>query len=111
LKMKLLETDLRHGGFDLDQVFREGVVAVYEQSKYGHVMAYEVVRIRVRRAELSPRGTPLPTREVYPCNEDWGTDGFTCLTLESAMTKAKQMAQITPPRPPASDSDASGVSL
>jgi hypothetical protein len=65
-KLLKLKTQLRKDGWDLNQVWREGNIAIYHQTKPGYkVEAYEVVRIRTSK--------PFPgtlieydLREVYP---------------------------------------------
>jgi hypothetical protein len=94
--MKAIETTLRHGGFELLQVHREGQVAVYAQFKPDRpkrIISYEVVRIKVRPARTL-FGTEYPESEAYPSLSEWGRHGFTCASLERAMTKAKEMAQF-----------------
>jgi hypothetical protein len=74
-------------GFELAQVFREGDLAIYTQSKFGRVIAYEAVRIRHRPARKLPNGVIIPPQEAYPHPSDWGFSAWSCATLERAHQK------------------------
>lgn len=43
-------------GFELALIERDGDYAIYSQSKYGRVVAYEAVRIRHRTGQKLPNG-------------------------------------------------------
>lgn len=105
MSMEPLAKELRIGGFDLRQIKRIGDIAVYEQSKAGRILSYEVARIQVRKAETIC-GRSYPAREVYPSNETWGTDGFTILDLTNALERAEKWSRAVS----VNDSVASGGS-
>jgi hypothetical protein len=84
--MQLLKTSFTLPGFQYTQVWRNGSFAIYEQrtKQVSAYLRYEVVRIRIRKAQTLPGGKDLPEREVYPRSEAWGHDGFTCHSLAEA---------------------------
>lgn len=88
--MQVLATELRVGGFDLKQVKREGKWAVYEQSKLGKVVAYELVKIGVAPSQRI-MGRDYPEREVYPNSEQWGVEGQTIMGLDDALGRLSQL--------------------
>jgi hypothetical protein len=85
-----LATQIRHAGFDFRQILRAGDFAVFEQSKTGRVMAYEVVHIR-RHEGFAIAGRQVEPAEFYPRSEDWGTHGWTLPTREAALAKLKEV--------------------
>jgi hypothetical protein len=74
-------------GYQFEQVERTTKHAIYSQCREGKVAAYEVVRIRVAPAS-EVFGAAYPEREVYPGSEAWGSEGWTCMDLESARERA-----------------------
>lgn len=74
--MKTLATEIRKNGFDLTQIARDGLWAVYEQSKDGTVCGYEVINIQPR-AEYVIGGATIEAHEGYPGSEQWGSKGWT----------------------------------
>ena len=103
--MQTLPTQFTKSGFTYAQVQRTAETAIYSQSRHGRVLAYEVIQIQHRPAEIMPDGTAYPEREGFPPSEGWGTTGFTCVTLGDA--QARQMALNC--RPVFSRSDFSGA--
>lgn len=87
-----LPTRFRHHGFEYRQIVRRGRCAIFEQraSEALRVLAYEVVRIRDRKA-FTIRGQLVPAAEQYPISEAWGTDGFTLPSLAAAVAKLDQL--------------------
>lgn len=77
-------------GFDYVQESRDGRVAIYRQTerRIGSVR-FEVVKIQ--RHHKSHFGM-VKGDEYYPSSGHWGDLGFTCLTLERARERAKEMA-------------------
>jgi hypothetical protein len=97
--MQLLKTQFTVPGFRYNQVWRNEHFAIYEQrtkapSSY---LRYEVVRIRVRKAQMVPSGTVIPEREVYPRSEAWGRDGFTCYTMNEAQALVSELQRNEAP--------------
>lgn len=71
---------------------RDGDFAIFEQRKTraSRVLAYEVIRIRVRKA-FTVRDEFVPAAEAYPASESWGTDGFTFKEWDEALAKFLEM--------------------
>lgn len=96
--MKTLPTKLEYDGFNLTQIAREGLIAVYEQRKPGvnHV-GYETIRIQTHKAATIPNGDgtfrDVEEGESYPKSHRWGVDGFTSTTREAAMQKFCEMVK------------------
>lgn len=89
---KPLATQFRHDGFDFRQIAREGMVAIYEQSKNGRVMAFEVVRTR-RREAFEIKGRKVEAAEFYPRSKEWGTHGWTVRDCETAFRKMRGVSK------------------
>lgn len=82
--MKRLETTIERGPFKFEQLWREGMWAIYRQTQKGsNWERFEVVHIRRRNArkigEIS-----IEAMETYPTSEDWGTYAWKTITLERA---------------------------
>lgn len=85
--MKPVEKSFNKAGYTFSEVYREGNLAIYSQTKRGEEtpIAWEVVRIKVRDPKAFLEETePV---EVYPPNERWGLDGWTLFSLASAHAK------------------------
>lgn len=89
--METLKTELNQGGFTLRQVERKGEFAIYAQLKGGATISYEVIRVQTKPAETIFSKT-YPEREVYPSNEAWGQDAWTCTTLSRAKERLAGLA-------------------
>lgn len=74
--MKTIPTTFRKNGYDYTLLERVGNVAIYEQAKGNKLFAYEVVKIRVRKAGLQ-FGKVCPEAERLPADEEWGMYGKT----------------------------------
>lgn len=89
--MKLLPTKLTFDGFNLQQIAREGDLAIYRQSKPGKSEAFEVVRIQSHGEATIPNGDgtfrEVEAGESYPKSHRWGTGGWTLRTEEDAFAK------------------------
>jgi hypothetical protein len=91
--MRILETEFDHNGWHFRRVAREDMVAIYHRKRIGeNAEHWEVIRIRVR-PPTEINGVQYPERESYPCSEDWGTHGFTCLSLKRAWERFHLMPQ------------------
>src|SRR5258708_32719263 len=61
----------------LRQVFRDGLIAIYERSQPGQVShEFELVVIREQKDTILPDGSRLPAGEFYPGSESWGKRGW-----------------------------------
>ena len=87
-----LARGLRHDGFDLRQVEREGRVALYEKTKDNYT-GWEIILIRKRSARHLPNGKYLPARECYPASSEWGIRGWTAMSLGSAKRQFNKLVK------------------
>lgn len=65
-------------GFLFKQVLRINMWTLYEQSQQGCIIAYEVVKLRVRR------NTDGTLEEYYPGSSEWGWVAWSYLSLGEA---------------------------
>ncbi len=87
--MKLLPKDLRHDGFDLHQIYRDGIIAIYRQIK-GRIESYEVIRIKEVKEKML-FGRKIDAHEAYPASEEWGERGWSYNTLDEARCRVKAL--------------------
>jgi len=87
----LPETFTKHG-FQFVQIVREGDLAIYCKTK-GRWRGYEVIRIR-RHKGYTVGGKQVEPAEVYPGNEKWGVDGFSCASRTDAHIRMAKMASL-----------------
>ena len=81
----------RKNGYQYEQIFRQGNVAIYMQKNLqGKSTYYEVWVIRVQETRTIMDAI-LPRREKPPGNEDWGKFGFSFYTVPGAQKKAEQL--------------------
>lgn len=83
--MKPIALKFQRGGYEFEQVVREGDVAIYGQKRPGQPGAwyYEVVKIR-RRAAREAFGVQFEAGEYYPSSEEWGVFGWTYMDFPRA---------------------------
>lgn len=82
--MKQLDTKFRQKGFTLEQVKREGNMAIYKRWKEGQQPHYELIYITSHNGyEIG--GNVIPPSEVYPNDNMWGMYGWTYKELETAL--------------------------
>ncbi len=79
-------------GYTLNLVDRVDDVAIYEQSRGGKVFAFEVVKVRVRKAGLQ-FGREVPDMEFLPGNEEWGRYGKTYSVSLCTVVDARRAAE------------------
>jgi hypothetical protein len=89
--MKTIPKTFAKKGFIYKQIKREGMKAIFEQSKKGQEsISYEVVKISKHNGyELG--GQKIPPGEAYPGTSQWGIAGWTFQTLKSAEAKFKKI--------------------
>jgi hypothetical protein len=91
--MKTLPTTSTHSGYNLSQVWRDPNFAIFSKTKPSHHNNhFEAIRIQHLKAVKLPDGSSYPDREAYPKGEQWGTDAWTCSTLQAARDKVKEWA-------------------
>lgn len=87
-EIRKLPTTFRKHGYDFELVEREEKKAIYAQSYEGRILAFEVIKIRVRPPQTNVfLGREDPAREVYPTSEQWGRQGWTICEKDKAMEK------------------------
>lgn len=89
--MKILPKKFSKKGFDYKQIKRDGMKAIYEQSKPDHEsVSYEVIRIG-QHDGYDLGGSHIDPAETYPGSSQWGVNGWTYRDLESAERKYKKL--------------------
>lgn len=74
-------------GFQYTCIHRQGPLAIYKQTRTGSDSSrYEVVKIG-RHNGYTMGGAYIAPAETYPGSSLWGICGWTCLTLQQAMSK------------------------
>lgn len=77
-------------GIKLAQVKRVDNLAIYSITHpSGSLLGYEVVRLRVGKPH--PKDKDQSPKEHYPSAEQWGSYGWTCLTLNRAEEKLREL--------------------
>ena len=84
--MKKLETQFKIYGDTNVQIKRNGVVALYKRSATN----YEVIIIKQAPEEIK-FDKQYPAREVYPGTEEFGTKGWSFMTLAVADKKYNEL--------------------
>jgi len=93
--LKILEESFTSKGFKLQQVKRDGDVAIYKkqlddgESENYH---YEVIAIK-RHNGYEIAGVKMPPAEMYPSDSQWGDWAYTCSTIEDANNRFNQLAE------------------
>ena len=83
----------QNGGHHYRQVWRDDYAAVYEQrNRFGAFLGYEAIAIK-RADACHVFGKDYPSRELYPCSEDWGRLAISTSDLDRAMDSAKHFSQ------------------
>ena len=82
------------GGFDYEQVKRQGKIAIYKQTKPGQPLNvhYEVGVIRQNKS-WSAFGLDYEASESWPRNEEWGTLAWTYQDLPSARLRFETLTK------------------
>lgn len=86
--MDLLKKDIQKNGF-LYNLYKRGEKAmIYSQThpEDTEPLAYEVFKIKIDKPKIV-FGNPLPEREKFPGNEDFGKWAWTYRTLDEAKVK------------------------
>ena len=91
MEYKVIPSEFKKKGFNYKQVRREGMKAIYLQTKEGSTMNnYEVVKIG-RHNGYSMGGSFIEPSETYPGSSLWGIMGRTCTDLDSANKRYNQI--------------------
>jgi len=84
--MLTLPDKIRKNGFNYTLVSRGRTSCLYAQTVTKNLKYYEVFIIRVA-PEKNINGTIIPSKEVFPRNEDFGKYAWSLRTLAKAMDK------------------------
>jgi hypothetical protein len=89
--MKTIPKTFNKKGFNYKQIKRDGMKAIFEQSRKGQdSVSFEVVKISKHNGyELG--GQKIPPGEAYPGTSQWGIAGWTFQDLKSAEGKFKKL--------------------
>lgn len=79
-----LSTKITKNGFTYTLVIRTEKYAIYKQQVSEFLSYYEVMKIRVKPAGFF-KGREYPSREAFPCDEDFGTVAWTCSRMTQAI--------------------------
>ena len=95
LDMKILQKEFTKQGWLHRQLKREGEIALYHRELEGKRDHYEVVKVqKAKNSHTFPNGTQVEQGdESYPTDRTWGANGFTLMSLESALAKFKELTQ------------------
>jgi hypothetical protein len=85
--MRLAE-EFTKNSYTFKQIFRDGNLAIYQQTGENGDVHFETVRIRKHKQDFHNKRAG---DEYYPSDKAWGVDGFTFLSLESAKQKLKEL--------------------
>ena len=84
-------------GDAFEEIERINDYAIYERVREGnglkHHNGYEVVKITKYKKDVEIKGVQVAKAgdEKYPSNEQWGTKGWTFMTLEGARKKLNEL--------------------
>lgn len=84
IEYKVIPSEFKKKGFTYKQIVREGMKAIYEQTREGtELRNYEVVKLG-RHNGYNMGGAFIEPSETYPGSSLWGIMGWTCQSLEDA---------------------------
>jgi len=87
IEYKVIPTEFKKKGFTYKQVKREGMRAIFEQTRPGTSLKnYEVVKLG-RHNGYSMGGSFIEPSETYPGSSLWGIMGWTCQSLDNALVR------------------------
>ena len=91
IEYKVIPTEFKKKGFNYKQVRRDGMKAIYLQTRDDSQMSnYEVVRLG-RHNGYNMGGSHIEPAETYPGSSLWGIMGWTCTDLDSANKRYSQI--------------------
>ena len=87
VEYKVIPTEFDKKGFHYKQVKRDGMKAIYEQTREGSELKnFEVVKLG-RHNGYKMGGVFIEPSETYPGSSLWGITGWTHTSIESALNK------------------------
>ena len=91
IEYKVIPTEFNKKGFHYKQVRRDGMKAIFEQTRNGtELKNYEVVRLG-RHNGYVMGGVKIEPAETYPGSSLWGITGWTCQSIDSALNRYNQL--------------------
>jgi len=87
VEYKVIPISFTKKGFNYKQVKREGMKAIYEQTRDDSTIHnYEVVKLGKHNG-YNMGGAYIAPSETYPGSSLWGITGWTCTSLDRAIDK------------------------
>ena len=91
IEYKVIPSEFKKKGFNYKQVRRDGMKAIFEQTRAGTEMKnYEVVKLG-RHNGYVMGGVSIEPAETYPGSSLWGITGWTCQSIDSALIRYNQL--------------------
>ena len=99
--MQKIATDFNKWNFNFRQIDRKGSYAIYEkilkecacpEGEKNATIGYEVIKI-INQKETEFRGIKYKAKEAYPSSEQWGSYGWTFMSIDGASKKLKELIQ------------------
>lgn len=91
IEYKVIPTEFKKKGFNYRQLRREGMKAIYEQTRPGScIHNYEVVKLG-RHNGYVMGGVSIEPAETYPGSSLWGITGWTCQSIDKAIERYNQL--------------------
>lgn len=87
IEYKVIPSEFKKKGFDYKCVRRDGMKAIFEQTRAGTDMKnYEVVKLG-RHDGYIMGGVTIEPAETYPGSSLWGITAWTCTDMDAAMKR------------------------
>ena len=91
IEYKVIPTEFDKKGFHYHQLRRDGMKAIYQQTRKGSSMNnYEVVKLG-RHNGYNMGGSYIEPAETYPGSSLWGITGWTCTSIDDALNRYNQL--------------------
>ena len=91
IEYKVIPSEFKKKGFNYKQVRRDGMKAIFEQTRPGtELKNYEVVKLG-RHNGYVMGGVSIEPAETYPGSSLWGITGWTCQSIDQALTRYNQL--------------------
>lgn len=81
MEIKKLKSSFKRDGFIYQQYTRLEGRAIYTVNYLGRVLGYEVIKVR----KHPPTSRLLQPFEVYPSDEEFGYNAWSCSNLDTAL--------------------------
>jgi len=91
IEYKVITNQFKKKGFNYRQLKRDGMKAIFEQTRPGSpVHNYEVVKLG-RHNGYNMGGSHIEPSETYPGSSLWGIMGWTCTSIDDAIKRYNQL--------------------